>query len=415
MVESFAYFIPKLILLVILLAISAFFSGSEAAIFSLSKLEKKRLSHDHPHVWKTISSLLDRPRRTLITILIGNMVVNTMATTMVTVMAVELFGPSGIGWTIAIFTFVLVIVSELTPKVFSIRHDERVALISAIPLDIFARIFYPFRRLVRWVTDGILSLLVRNVKKNADLVSETELKALARIGEEEGAIRPEEGEMIHNLINLGNRTVREIMTPRTDLIAFDVEEGPQKLATLIKQFHFSHFPVYEKSIDNLLGVISTQEFMLNQKSDFKTLIRPPYYIPETKPIDELLQEFQKKHERVAICVDEYGGTAGLVTLEDVLEEIFGEFYDEYEKADPLIRNFGEGRFLVHGKANLHEVNEMLNLSLTSEASETLNGWLLEQFGRIPKQQESLRRDEVEFIVKEVFRQRILKVEIQKYS
>jgi putative hemolysin len=408
-----SYLIPQLILLVVLLALSAFFSGSEAAIFSLSKLEKKRLMNQHPHAWKTISSLLDRPRRTLITILISNMVINTMAITITTVIAIELFGPSGIGWTIAFFTFVLVITSELTPKVFAIRHDERFALISAVPLDILARILYPVRRLVRLISDAVLSLLVREAKTNADLISETELKALARIGEEEGILRPEEGEMIHNLINLGDRMVREIMTPRTDLVAFDLEEGPQKLAALIQQFHFSYFPIYEKSLDNLLGVISTQEFMLNQKADLKTLIQTPYYIPETKLIDELLQEFQKKKERVAICVDEHGGTAGLVTLEDVLEEIFGEFYDEYAKADPVIRNLGEGHFLVHGKAGLHEVNEALGVSLTSEASETLNGWLLEQFGRIPKQQESLHRDGTEFIVREVFHQRILKVEIRK--
>ncbi|MBI4372732.1 MAG: HlyC/CorC family transporter [Candidatus Omnitrophica bacterium] len=407
------YLFPQLVSLAVLLAFSAFFSGSEAAIFSLSKLEKKRLSTQHPKVWKTISTLLERPRRTLITILIGNMVVNTMATTMVIVMAVELFGSSSIGWTIAVFTFVLVIIGELTPKIFSIRHDERVALISAIPLDFLARILYPIRRLVRWVTDGILSFLVRDVKKNADLISETELKALARIGEEEGTIRPEEGEMIHNLINLGNRAIREIMTPRTDLIAFGIDEGHQKLAVLIKQFHFSHFPVYEKSLDNLLGVISTQEFMLNRNAELKSLIKPPYYMPETKPIDELLEEFQKKGERVAICVDEYGGTAGLVTLEDILEEIFGEFYDEYAKTDPLIRNLGEGRFLVHGKTSLHETNETLGLSLKSEASETLNGWLLEQFGRIPKQHESFRWHGVEFYIKEMFHQRILKVEIKK--
>ena len=407
-----SYLIPQLILLIILLALSAFFSGSEAAIFSLSKLEKKRLSHQHPRAWKTISSLLERPRRTLITILIGNMVVNTMAITMVTVLAVEWFGPSGVGWVIPLFTFILVITGELTPKVFTVRHNEWFALVSAVPLDVIAGILFPIRRLVRLVSDRVLSLLVREIKSDADLISATELKALARIGEEEGALKPEEGEMIHNLINLGDRIVREIMTPRTDLVAFDIEEGPKKLADLIKQFHFSHVPVYERSLDNLLGVISTQEFMLSQKSELKTLIKPPYYIPETKSIDELLQEFQKKNERVAMCVDEYGGTAGLVTLEDELEEIFGEFYDEYAKADPSIRNLGESHFLVHGKAALHELNESLGLDLTSDTSETLNGWLLEQFGRIPKQQESLHWKGIEFIIKEMSRQRILKVEIR---
>ncbi len=407
------YLISQAALLLALLVLSAFFSGSEAAIFSLSKLEKKRLNTKHPKTWKTISSLLERPRRTLITILIGNMAVNTMAIALVTLITIKCFGPRSVGWTIALFTLVLVIVADLTPKVFAIRHNESFAFASAIPLDFIARVLFPIRRLVRLVTDAILSFLVREKHGNADLVSEEELKALARIGEEEGALRPEEGEMIQNLINLGDRMVREIMTPRTDMVAFDIEEGREKLVVLIKQFHFSYFPVYEKSLDNLLGVISTQEFMLDTQNRLHELIISPDYIPETKPIDELLQEFQKRGTRVAICVDEYGGTAGLVTLEDVLEEIFGEFYDEYAKADPLFKMVGDGSFLVNGKIGLHELNEHLGISLISETSETLSGWLLEQFGKIPKQHESFRWKGIEFHIREVLRQRILKVEIRK--
>ena len=407
------YLFSQVVLLVGLLALSAFFSGSEAAIFSLSKFEKKRLSHRHPLVWKTISSLLERPRRTLITILMGNMLVNTMAAVLVTSITVERLGPSGVGWTIVLFTFVLVITGELTPKVFTIRHNEWFAFLCAIPLDLLARLFFPLRRLIRWISDWVLSALVQKRKSEADLVSEEELKALVRIGEEEGALKSEEREMIQNLMGLGDRMVREIMTPRTDLIAFDLIEGREKLMKLIKQCHFSYFPVYEKSLDNLLGVISTQEFMLDNQNRLRELIVPPYYIPETKPIDELLQEFQKGAHRVAICVDEYGGTAGLVTLEDMLEEIFGEFYDEYAKAEPLVKNVGEGHFLVQGKISLHELNELLGIDLSSETSNTLSGWLLEEFGRIPKQQESLRWHGIEFCVLEVVRQRILKVEIRK--
>lgn len=207
--------------------------------------------------------------------------------------------------------------------------------------------------------------------------------------------------------------VREIMTPRTDMVAFDIDEGRQKLVQLIKQFHFSYFPVYEKSLDQLLGVISVQEFMLDNQNRLRELVMQPYYVPETKPIDELLQEFQHQGIGVAICVDEYGGTAGLVTLEDVLEEIFGDFYDEYAKAEPLVRRVSEHVFLVHGKIGLYPLNELLGLSLSSETSETLSGWLLEQFGKIPKQNEFIRWRGTEFHVREMFRQRILKVEIHR--
>src|SRR3989338_8372274 len=166
------YLFSQILFLVILLALSAFFSGSEAAIFSLSKLEKKRLNVRHPKAWKTISTLLEKPRRTLITILIGNMVVNTMATTLATHIAVQLLGPSGVGWVIPLFTFILVITGELTPKVFAIKHNEWFAFFFAIPLDLFARLLFPIRKLVRWIADAILSILVHEKQNNADLVSE---------------------------------------------------------------------------------------------------------------------------------------------------------------------------------------------------------------------------------------------------
>lgn len=406
-------YLPKLIFLIVLLILSAFFSGSEASLFSLSKMEKKRLSTHHPKAWKTVSFLLEHPRRTLITILIGNMSVNTLASALVTSMAVDWIGSGGVGLTIAFFTLVLVITGELIPKVFAIRYNQSFALFSAVPLDILARLFYPIRRLVRGASDGILSLLLKGHHTEADLVSESELKALARIGEEEGILNPEEGEMIQNLINLGDRMTREIMTPRTDMIAFDLEEGRDKLISLIKQFHFSYFPVFEKSLDNLLGVISTQDFMLDNQNGLRELIQPPYYVPETKLIDELLQEFQKKGTRVAICIDEHGGTAGLVTQEDILEEIFGEFYDEYAKADPLVKTLDDGTYLVQAKIGLHQLDELLGIKLHSETSETLNGWLLEQLGTIPKQHDSFSWESYDFHIREVHRQRILKVEIRK--
>ncbi len=408
-----ANFVSHSLALAVLLVLSAFFSGAETAIFSLSNLAKKRLKTRHPRTWKTIETLLEKPRRTLITILIGNMTVSTLAIAIATALAVQWVGPNGVGWTIGVFTFVLMITSEITPKTFAVRHNELMAFLMAVPLDIFARFFYPLRRLVRLVSDFVLSILVREKRSDADLVSAAELKALARIGEEEGALKPEERRMIQKLIGLGDRMAREIMTPRPDLIAFNIHQGADELMRLLRQHHFSHMPVYRDSIDQLLGVISTQEFMLNSSEKLERFILPPYYIPETKPADELFEEFQKRGAHVAICVDEHGATAGLVTLEDILEEVFGEFYDEYAKEEPLVKPLGSGIFLVHGKIGLHQLNEITGLSLRSETSETLNGWLLEQLGHIPNTNESFRWQGIEFHIKEVYHQRILKVEIRK--
>jgi len=409
------YTISRLILLGVLLVLSAFFSGSETAIFSLSNIEKRRLKKRHPYVWTTISNLLESPRRTLITILIGNMVVNTMATALATLIAYHLFGPPGVAWVIPIFTITILITSELTPKVFAVRHNELFAFFSAIPLDLFARFCYPVRWIVRGVADRVLSFLIHERKSDTDLVSGQELKALARIGKEEGALRHQEGEMIQKLLGLGDRIVREIMVPRTDIVAVDFEEGPEKLVEVIKQHHFTYVPVYKGSIDNLLGTVSTQKFMLSDQKELRRLIEPPHYVPETKPIDELLQDFERLKRPFAVCVDEHGGTAGIVTMEDVLEEIFGEFYDEYAKAEPLVKSLGDDRFLVHGKIGLHELKDQLGVSLTSEVSETLSGWLLEQFGEIPKIYDVVKWQGSEFYVRDVFRNRIIKVEIRRKS
>jgi putative hemolysin len=404
-------YISQFILLGILLVLSAFFSGSETAIFSLSRIEKKRLEHKHPATWHTIKSLLSQPRRTLITILIGNTIVNTAAITVVTLMAVEAFGPQGVGLTIGLFTLILLMTSELLPKVFAVRHNELIAFFCSIPLDIVARTIYPVRQMIRFVADWVLSYLVPEKSKNPDLLSEDQLKALVQIGEEEGVLGTGERDMIHKLIGLGDRMVREIMIPRTEMVAFDIDEGSDKLTDLIQESHFSYFPIYQKSIDNLVGVISTQKFMLDINKNLKKLMEPINYIPETKQIDEFLLDFQRVRCHVSICVDEYGGTAGMITMEDVIEEIFGEFYDEYAKAEPLIRPYGRLRYVVQAKMGLHELEEQLGIQLESQASETLNGWLLEQFGRIPKANETLSRHDVEYKILEVHKHRIARVEI----
>jgi len=287
------------------------------------------------------------------------------------------------------------------------------AFLFAIPLDLFARFLFPARRVVRWISDWFLVFLVRGKRGHADLVSESELKALVRIGEEEGVLRPEERRMIQRLIGLGDRIVREIMTPRPDLIAFDLASGRDELVRLIRQYHFSYIPVYQGSLDHLVGGISTRQFMLEPGKKLEEIVLTPYYVPETKAVDELFEEFQRRHIQFAVCVDEHGGTAGLVTLEDILEEVFGEFYDEYSKEGELIKKVGEGRFLVHGKVGLHQLNEAIGTSLTSETSETLSGWLLQILGRIPNSNELVRWRGLDFHIKEVFRQRILTVEVRK--
>ncbi|PIQ85420.1 MAG: hypothetical protein COV74_08895 [Candidatus Omnitrophica bacterium CG11_big_fil_rev_8_21_14_0_20_45_26] len=405
--------LSSLILLLVLLFFSGFFSGAETAIFSLSKIERRRIKNKHPFIGTTVDYLLDHPRRTLITILIGNMMVNTMAIAIATYFAIALLGIAGVSIIIVIFTLILLFVGEILPKVFAIRNNTLIAEFSAVPLNWFAKLIFPLRWIVRQITDYVLSFLVKEKLKGADRLSEQELRTLAQIGKEEGVLKAKEEQMIARLLDLGNRSVDEIMTPKTEFIAFDINDHPDKLVDLIQRSHFSFIPIYQDTLDNFLGVLSTQEYMLNLPKKIQDLIRTPYYIPETKPIDELLEEFRLKSERFAVCVDEHGGIAGLVTLEDVVEEIFGEFYDEYAKVEELVTEKGSHELVVQAKISLHDLNQKLSCTLRSESSETLSGWILERLGKIPAINESFDYKDCHFQVLEVTKRRIVRVSIRR--
>ncbi len=394
-------------ILAVLFLLSAFFSASETALFSLSKIEKRRIEETHPHLAHWVKSHLEHPRRTLITILIGNLLVNTLATALVTLMALDHLGARYLSPALIVFTLVLIFFAEITPKTFAVKQNETVALLSAFPLRIFSLVFYPLRMTVRFVTDFILKILVQDHPEHSDQISEDELKTLVKIGEEEGVLDRQERYMLQKLLELGERQVREIMTPRISLAALDMDELREKQIEVMRKFHFTHLPVYQNSVDNLLGVVSVQECMLNQDAPLTGFLKQPLFIPESKRIDDLLSEFRTKNQSFAVCVDEYGGTAGIVTLEDIFEEIFGEFYDEYAKVEHPIRPLGHHEFLVEAKIPLAEFNEYFSATLESEEASTLAGYILEKMGEVPEKGRTLQALECEIRIHDVIRQRLI--------
>jgi len=399
----------------VLLFLAAFFAAAETSLFSLSPIERRRLRTSHPPIAKVIDRLLDEPRRTLIALLIGNNVVHILASAIVSIMAFDLLGTRGVGIAITLFTVLLIVFGEIIPKTVAVRNHDLVSLVTAFPLHYFAKVITPLRKMVRWVTDFTLSLLIHEKLKPADMISEKELQVLIQIVQEEGVLDPVEGQRLERLFELEERSVKEIMTPRTDLIAFDTTESRIELARLVQKYHYTYMPVYQESLDHVLGVISTQELMLNPSKNVQELLKLPYHVPETKRIDELLYEMKKNKVSFAICVDEYGGTAGLVTLEDVLEEIFGEIYDEYAKRENLIIKVGKDEFLMDGKTTLKQFNELLASDIRSESSETLSGFILERLGRIPKLKEAILIGHFLFEIRQIDRQRISKIFVRKQS
>lgn len=403
-----------LFILIALFFLSFFFSASETALFSLSKLDKKKLKDQYPVFSKWIFEHLQTPRKTLGTVLIGNLIVNTSATAIVTLMALKYWGQQRLGPAMAIMTTFLIVFCEIVPKTLAVRGKIRTALFVAFPLQIFAVILAPFRHGMRYISERILSFLIHEKIDHSDMISEKELKILVKIGEEEGVLRGQERYMIQKLLDLGERPVKDIMTPRIDMVGLDIEESSERHEEVIKKYKFHKVPVFQDSLDHILGVINTPDYLLQEPAvSLEQVMREALFIPESKRIDELLETFRARGESFAICVDEYGGTAGIVTQEDILEEIFGEFYDEYAQVEQPIRRLAFDAFIVEGKIPLHEFNEYFATCLTSEDANTLGGYLLEKMGVVPVRGAKFASEDFEFTVQSMIRQRIHQVQVRK--
>ena len=398
----------------VLFLLSFFFSVSETALFSLSKLDKQKLKEQYPHLSKWIFKHLNEPRKTLGTILIGNLAVTALATATVTLLVLKLFGEARLSMAMAAFTIFLIVFCEMLPKILAVRSRVKMALWVSLPLRFFVAVFAPFRILMRFVTDRILSFLVHEKIEQSDMISEKELKVLVKIGEEEGVLGGQERHMIQKLLDLGERPVKDIMTPRTDLVGLDIEEPSEKHEELIRKYHFTRLPVFQGSLDHVLGIVESQNYLLQEpRLDAKQVMREVLFVPESKRIDELLETFRLKNEHLAVCVDEFGGTAGVVTQEDILEEIFGEFYDEYAKVENPIRRLGEDLYLVEGKVNLQEFNNFFSSHLAAEEATTLGGYLFEKMGVIPVKGAVLNTEKFDFVIQDMVRQRIHQVMVRR--
>ncbi len=403
-----------LAILGLLFLLSFFFSASETALFSLSKLDKRKLKEQSPHLSKWIFEHLEKPRKTLATVLIGNLFVNSLATATVTLIVLKIFGSSGLGVWMTVFTVFLIVFCEMFPKILAVQARIKVALLVSLPLKFFAILFAPFRILMRFATDRILSFLVHEKIEQSDMISEKELKVLVKIGEEEGVLGGQERHMIQKLLDLGERPVKDIMTPRTDLVGLDIDEPSEKHEELIRKYHFSRLPIFQGSLDHILGVVESQNYLLQEpRLDVKRVMRESLFVPESKRIDDLLETFRIKNERFAVCVDEFGGTAGVVTQEDILEEIFGEFYDEYSKVENPIRRLGEDLYLVEGKVSLQEFNEFFSAHLAAEEATTLGGYLFEKMGVVPVKGAALNTEPFDFVIQDMVRQRIHQVTVRR--
>ncbi len=379
----------------LLLFVSAFVSGSEVALFSLSAADRDALAQAHDRAGRRVLRLLSRPRSLLITILILNTLVNVAAAILAALMTHQV--ARAFGWSpgltvfleVIALTFVLLVVSEITPKLIATRHARAFSRAISGPLLLFHRVLYPI--------SGALARTMRalqdRIKPSARPLSGEDLKAMAEIGEAHGTLEEEEKALIHSIIEFGETTVREIMVSRLDIVALPVTATLSEAIETIRTSGHSRLPLYVEHLDNILGIIYAKDLLRflsghngQNHIDWTRLARPTMFVPLGKKLDDLLRDFQAKKTHIAIVVDEYGGTAGLVTLENVLEEIVGDIRDEHDEFEErLYEKIDERTYRCDARINLDDLNELLGVDLDTESFdfETLGGLIFHLTGAIP--------------------------------
>ncbi len=413
----------QILVFLILLALSAFFSGSETAFFSINKILSQKLLDENSASARRVLALLKHPRRLLITILIGNTLVNVSAASIAALLVIDIAEKIGIGRDLAVFinvgvvTFIILVLSEVTPKVIAVKKPDKFARNASLFIHLLNRLFFP----ISYLLDKFMALvtvsfgLTENEKER--LLEVEEFQTLLDIGEEQGALEEEEKEMLHSIFEFGDTNVREIMVPRTDVVCVPHDVSVDELVNVIKSKGHTRIPVYLETIDQIQGIVNAKDLlalMSEKGKDFNILelSRPPIYVPESKKIDDLLRLFQEERQHMAIVVDEYGGTSGIVTLEDVIEEIVGEIRDEYDKELPLYRKIDDRTYIVNAKIDIESLDDLININIPdTDEYETLGGFILEKMGSLPKVNETIRFNDYLLTMEKVEKNRIVQVRI----
>lgn len=407
----------QLVALVFLVLLSGFFSGSETALVSVNRIKLKKLVEEGVPNAIIVERLLRHPNRLLATILVGNNLVNIAAAAIATSLAINFFGSKGVGLATGIMTLLILVFGEVTPKGYAIRNAEKISLRIARLMELLVRGLYPLVRVLTAITTPLIKSFGGDVRFSP-YVTEDEIKMLVEVGEKEGVIEKGEREMIHGVFEFGETEAKEVMVPRIDMKCLSIDDSIEKAIEFVRETGHSRTPVYEKSIDNIVGILNSKDLFGRttdevSKVGLRDLIRPAYYVPETKKLDEILREMQKRKTQMAIVVDEYGGTAGLVTLEDILEEIVGEILDEYDTEEPGVQILDEHAALVDAKTSIDDLNAALNTDLPEEEFETVGGLIFNALGRIPSTGDKIKINGNTMIVEKMRGRRIAKVRVIK--
>ncbi|PKM84248.1 MAG: hemolysin [Firmicutes bacterium HGW-Firmicutes-11] len=405
----------QLIVLVVLILMSAFFSSSETALMSLNKIRLRGMVAKNVPRAKKVQKLVENPSRLLGAILVGNNVVNIGASALATSIAIKQFGNNGVGIATGVMTFIVLVFGEITPKTLAAQHSEKISLKVANLLSLIVFILKPITVVLMKITNMILRLFGGKIGSRQPFVTEEEIKAMINVGHEEGVLEVEEREMIHNVFEFGETKVTDVMTPRTYMVAIDKDSSFEQVVEVFKNQRFSRIPVYEDDIDHIIGVLFLKDLFLSKMEEepfnIENIIKEPYLTIEYKLTTELFREMRAKGIQMAIVIDEYGGTAGVVTIEDLVEEIVGDIYDESDEILHEIELINEGEYAVLGIVKIDDVNDRIGISIYSEEYDSIGGFVFGLFGRLPEEGESIAHEDITFVVEKVHKNRIEKLKI----
>jgi len=406
--------------IVLLLFFASFLSLAEASIGRVNRVKAHHLLDRKRKGAEQLLHIVQDPADYLNILRLLTVVVQVTSVVIATVLALEAFGTKGEAIAIIVMTVVLFVFAEAAPRTFSLTHAEGAALFAARPVTFLGTMLRPLGRIFILVANVVASPLPGRTMPKGPFVTEEEIRNLVDVAEDEEEIEEEERELIHSIFEFGDTVVREVMVPRPDMVTARADASLSAVLETILEAGYSRIPIYEGDVDNIIGVLYAKDLLkrLHEKSGdvrVAALGRAPLFVPEQKKVSELLREMQKEHVHMAIVVDEYGGTAGLVTIEDLIEEIVGEIVDEYDREEPLVEPVDADTIRVDAKMPIDEVNELLEVDLPHEEWDTVGGLVFGLTGRVPVPGESVRYDSLEFRTERVSGRRIQKVVIHKVS
>jgi len=409
-------YVLEFLLFVICVLLTAFFSSAEVALISITRAKVRTLVNDGLPGSKAVAALKESPEHLLITILIGNTIVTTAAATIATAVAIQVFGDIGVGIATVLVIIILLVFGEIGPKIYAARASESYALRIAPVILFCSRIFTP----VIWLVERVSPKFGIGKEVAEPAVTEEEIKEWIDVGKEEGTLEQGEQDMLYSVLEFADTTAREIMTPRVDVIAMEDTVSFEEAIRIFNDTGFSRIPVYHDQIDNITGILNVKDVfsaMVSHRKDstIKEVMYDPMFVPETKKIDDLLKELQVHRVQMAIVLDEYSSFVGIVTVEDILEEIVGDIMDEYDKEEPDIQNISDGVYVIDAQMWVDDVNERLEIDLpVSESYETIGGLIIDRLGHIPMhpgEKVEMNEGKITLVVLQMHGRRIVKVKV----